>query len=256
MSKSTKFICIGHKPPDFTPLANYLMLCPKSLNMPNELVISDDRFGKEIDGASFAEYSQLFGLAELINSGDIKADALYLFQYRKFLSPFSGGFDSIAKWVKILSPRLAIELFPQAEIFEEIKNNLIVGPIFNFGESISDNYSKAHVTEDLVTFAAACSESGELTNSDIKQLASMRGFIPSPALCYIKVELFLEIMTILKNVCMIFIKNYYSKREGYQSRSTGYLLERLHSLIICQKILNGQLSESIAWNRYVINTEI
>ena len=80
MSKETKLICVGHKPPDFYPLVDYLMLCPSSLNMPNELVISDERFGKEIDGASFAEYSQLFGLAELIKSGDI----LY----------FDEGFDS------------------------------------------------------------------------------------------------------------------------------------------------------------------
>ena len=256
MSKETKLICVGHKPPDFYPLVDYLMLCPSSLNMPNELVISDDRFGKEIDGASFAEYSQLFGLAELIKSGDIRADTLYLFQYRKFISPFSGGFDSIAPWVKILPPNLASELFPQANILEDISNSLIVGSIFDFGESVADNYSKAHVTEDLVTFAAACSESCELSSSDIKLLASMRGIIPSPALCFIKVELFLEIMKILKNVCMIFIKNYYSKREGYQSRSTGYLLERLHSLIICQKIMNGQLSDSIVWNRYVINAGI
>jgi len=256
MSRETKLICVGHKTPNFSPLANYLMLCPSSLNMPNELVISDGRFGEEIDGASFAEYSQLFGLAELIKSGEFNAEALYLFQYRKFLSPFLGGFDSKAPWVKILSPKLAIDLFPQEITFEEISNTLIVGSIFDFGESISDNYSKAHVTEDLVTFAAACSESGELTNADIKLLASMRGIIPSPALCYITVELFLEIMKILKNVCIIFMKNYYSKREGYQSRSTGYLLERLHSLIICKKIMGGQLSDSVVWNRYVINAEI
>jgi len=87
MSKETKLICVVHMPPDFYPLVDYLMLCPSSLNMPNELVISDDRFGKEIDGAIFAEYSQLFGLAELIKSGDIRADTLYLFQYRKFISP-------------------------------------------------------------------------------------------------------------------------------------------------------------------------
>ena len=62
---------------------------------------------------------------------------------------------------------------------------------------------------DVVTFAAACSESGELSSTDIKLIASMRGIIPSPALCLIKVELFLEIMKILKNVCMIFIKNYF-----------------------------------------------
>ena len=232
------------------------MLCPESLGLPNELVIRDDRFGSNYDGASLAEYSQLFGLAELIESGDFDADGLFLFQYRKFISPITGGYESVAPWVKILSPSNAADVFPDLESFNEHSDQMIIGSIFNFGESISGNYSKVHVTEDLVTFSAACSESGAIPPSDIKLLASMHGIIPSPALCYISTHHFLELMKPLKMACEAFMKHYHVKRTGYQSRSTGYLLERLHSLLICQRVMNSSIDNPIIWNRYVINTDI
>ena len=249
-------MCIGHKQPDFHPPLDYLMLCPESLGLPNELVIRDDRFGSNYDGASLAEYSQLFGLAELIESGDFDADGLFLFQYRKFLSPITGGYESVAPWVKILSPSNAADVFPDLESFNKHSDQMIIGSIFNFGESISGNYSKVHVTEDLVTFSAACSESGAIPPSDIKLLASMHGIIPSPALCYISTHHFLELMKPLKMACEAFMKHYHVKRTGYQSRSTGYLLERLHSLLICQRVMNSSIDNPIIWNRYVINTDI
>lgn len=256
MQKIIKYVCIGHKPPDFQPPLDYLMLCPEPLGLPNEMVIRDDRFGANFDGASLAEYSQLFGFAELIESGDFDADGLFLFQYRKFLSPIIGGYESVAPWVKVLSPKNAADVFPGIETIHNHSNQLIVGSIYNFGESISDNYSKAHVTEDLVTFAAACADSGVITPSDIKLLASMHGIIPSPALCYIPTSNFVELMKPLKMVCESFMKHYHVKRTGYQSRSTGYLLERLHSLLICQSVMNSRIENPIIWNRYVINTDI
>lgn len=256
MKRNIKLICIGHKLPDFQPPLDYLMLCPESLNLSNEIVIRDDRFGLNYDGASLAEYSQLFGLLELIKSGDFNADGLFLFQYRKFLSPRPGGYQSVAPWVKVLSPKNAEIMFPDMEHFDQFSCDLIIGSIFNFGESISDNYSKSHVTEDLVTFAAACADSDIIPPSYIKLLASMHGIIPSPALCYISVNNFLELMEPLKKVCNIFMQHYHVKRTGYQSRSAGYLLERLHSLLICQKIMNASIENPIIWNRYVINTDI
>jgi hypothetical protein len=256
MDKIIKNICVGHKPPDFIPPSDYIMLCPSSLGMNNELVISDERFGTHFDGASLAEYSQLFGLAELISAGDVQADALFLFQYRKFISPASGGYESVASWVKVLSPEFAADFFPTPDSIRNLVNKLVVGDIFNFGESISENYSRVHVNEDLVTFSAACAQSGKVNSADIKMLATMRGIIPSPALCYIETNLFLEFMKILQEVSNEFIANYYVKREGYQSRSLGYLLERLHSVLICQNIMSGDLSDVGTWNRYVINSEI
>lgn len=256
MDKIIKHICVGHKPPDFTPPSDYIMLCPSSLYMANELVISDKRFGTHFDGASLAEYSQLFGLAKLISAGDVQADGFFLFQYRKFISPASGGYDSVASWVKVLSPDMATNFFPTSDAIRNLTNKLVVGDIFNFGESISDNYSRVHVNEDLVAFAAACGQSENINPADIKMLATMRGIVPSPALCYIETDVFLKFMLILQEVANVFMTHYYVKRNGYQSRSLGYLLERLHSVLICQNIINDNLSNVGTWNRFVVNTEI
>jgi hypothetical protein len=86
MAHILKSYCIGHVPPTFLPPVEYSMLCPKPLGTPHELVIEDNRFGDGIDGGTLAEYSQLFALSEMLQSGDVVADDLFLFQYRKFRS--------------------------------------------------------------------------------------------------------------------------------------------------------------------------
>lgn len=249
-------VCVGHKVPDFNPGPDHLMLCPNTLGLPNELVLSDDRFGSKFVGSSLAEYSQLFGLADLLSSGAISADMLFLFQYRKFISPNEGGYQSVASWVKVISRTQGSELFPSRDTLLGYKGNLIVGSLLDLNESISASYAKVHVIEDLVTFSAACSESGMVNDVTIKQLASMRGIIPSPALCYVSVELFINLMNILRAVTNAFMPYYHTRRDGYQMRSTGYLLERLHSVLICQLISDGFISSAGIWNRYVVNPEI
>jgi hypothetical protein len=256
MDKITKMICVGHKIPDFSPPVDYLMLCPESIGFKNEFVISDRRFGVDYDAASMAEYSQLFGLADLIKSGDFFADYLYLFQYRKFISPMEGGYDSVASWTKVLSPKMAVDMFPGDDFLSNIKDQLIIGGLLDFGENISENYSRVHKIEDFVNFSAACAQSGAVSIDSLKLLSGMHGILPSPAICFVSVELFLNFMDILKNVGDIFMRNFHKKREGYQMRSAGYLLERLHSVIICQKIIQGEIVNPLLWNRYVINSEI
>ena len=107
--------CIGHLPPRFAPALPYTMLCPEPLGVPGELVIDDQRFGPGYDGATLAEYSQLFGLQDLIEAGDLVADRLYLFQYRKFIGLRLGGAPATAPWVRVLQPAEAQSLFPTAE---------------------------------------------------------------------------------------------------------------------------------------------
>lgn len=235
----------------------YQMLCPFSLGVSNELVVDDLRFGSKIDGAALAEYSQLFALAELLSAGDIIADNLYLFQYRKFISPNEGGLQSVAPWVKVLTSEAAGPIFPTLNQLDSVsESRIIVGSIFELGGSISENYSLVHVVDDFVMFAAACAQSGQIKAEDIRALATMRGIVPSPALSFIKVDLFLRIIDILRNVWREFSAHYQVKREGYQRRVSGYLLERLHSLLLCQWLMDGSEPNVHLWQRYVVNTEL
>ena len=80
MSKAMKAYCTGHTVPLFASPISFEMLCPASLGIPNELAIDDGRSGGLVDGGELAEYSQLFGLHDLLLSGDVVAKHLYLFQ--------------------------------------------------------------------------------------------------------------------------------------------------------------------------------
>ena len=231
------------------------MLCPKPLGTPNELVIEDNRFGDGIDGGTLAEYSQLFALSEMLQSGDVVADDLFLFQYRKFLSPNEGGLQAMAPWVKVLRPHDAAGVFPTEAQLDLVQNRVIVGSVFELGASISGNYALVHVIDDLVMFSAACAKCSDLSQSDIRSLATLRGIIPSPALCYTRVETFIRVMNILSQVWKEFSTHYHVHRDGYQRRVAGYLLERLHSVLLCKWLMDGSEPTINIWQRYVVTNQ-
>lgn len=252
MSKEMKAYCIGHTMPLFTPPVSFEMLCPVSLGIPNELVIDDRRFGGQVDGGELAEYSQLFGLHDLLLSGDVVAEHLYLFQYRKFISTTVGGAESASPWVRVLTPQLAPGVFPSGEQLNAFSGRLAVGSVFDFGESISCNYARVHVIDDLVMFAAACAQSGVMDPADIKSFASLRGIIPSPAVCCIHVDVFMKLMQTLKAVWNSYSPHYHVQRSGYQRRVAGYLLERLHSFLLCKWLMDNSEPHIQLWQRYVV----
>jgi len=252
MSKIMKAYCIGHTMPLFRPPVFFEMLCPASLGIQNELVIDDNRFGTAIDGGGLAEYSQLFGLHDLLLSGDVVAEHLFLFQYRKFVSTLMGGAESVSPWIRVLTPDLAPAIFPTQEQLDAFSGRLAVGSIFDFGESISSNYARVHVIDDLVMFAAACADSGVLDKADIKAFATLRGIIPSPAVCCIHVDVFMRIISILKAVWNAYSSDYQVARTGYQRRVAGYLLERLHSFLLCKWLMDNSEPHIQIWQRYVV----
>lgn len=252
MSNNIKSYCIGHTRPLFKPPIFYQMLCPQSLGMPNEVVIDDDRFGQGIDGGGLAEYSQLFGLHEMLLCGDVVAGDLFLFQYRKFISTQIGGVESASPWVRVLEPDSAPGLFPLQDQLDAFSGRLAVGSVFEFGESISSNYALVHVVDDFVLFVAACAESGVVSNADIKAFATLRGIIPSPSVCCIHVDVFIKLMDILKRVWNIYALNYQIRRDGYQRRASGYLLERLHSYLLCKWLMDNTEPNIQLWQRYVV----
>lgn len=244
--------CIGHVPPVFSPGIDYTMLCPKALGIPGEIVIEDNRFGPAVDGTSLAEYSQLFVLADLLSTGDIVADNLFLFQYRKFISPRIGGAQSVSPWIRVLRPEEAGTFFPTLEQLQPHSGKTIVGSLFELGGSTAANYVLVHVVDDFALFIAACARSRFLSESDIKGFTTFRGLIPSPAVAHISAPLFVRIMTILNDVWVRMFPILHIPREGYQRRSAGYLMERLHSYLLCKWLLDDNTQPINLWQRYVV----
>ena len=251
-SSRLKVYCIGHTKPTFEPPVEFQILCPQSLGMPGEIIIDDNRFGSAIDGVCLAEYSQLFGLYEMLSAGDVVTDNLYLFQYRKFVSTNRGGVPANAPWVRIVNSQEAHLIFPTFEQITSLTSRILVGELQGLGESTASNYARVHVIDDFVLFCAACLKCGSLSETDLMAFTTFLGIIPSPALCYIHVELFVELMKILKSVWAEFSRHYHIKREGYQRRVAGYLLERLHSYLLIKYLNEGKERIDVC-QRYVVS---
>lgn len=230
--------CIGHVPPVFDPDLPYTMLTPRTLGVQGEIVLADQRFGPGIHGAAAAEYSQLFGLQDMLEAGDITADRLYLFQYRKFIGLRPGGLPATSPWLNIASPAQARQLMPTLDELAAVEMPVVVGSLHALGSTIAGNYALVHVIEDLVTFAA-CLPAAGMDVAAVRRFVSFAGLLPSPALTLVDTTLFLEHMRVLRAAWRAWTQGVEVRREGYQMRVAGYLLERLHSHLLCQGLRDG-----------------
>ncbi len=250
-SATLRAFCIGHVPPRFAPALPYTMLSPRPLGVAGELVLDDARFGPGLDGAALAEYSQLFGLQDMLEAGDLVADRLYLFQYRKFIGLRAGGSPATAPWVRIARPDEAATLCPTAEQLLAAPQPVVVGSMQALGGSIAQNYALVHVIDDLVMFAACLADVG-MDAAAVKRFTTFQGLIPSPALCLVDTQLFLQQMRVLRAAWTTFATHCAVPREGYQRRVAGYLLERLHSHLLCQSLLDGSQPDVGIGHRFVV----
>ena len=250
-SPIVRAFCIGHVRPVFQPTLPYTMLSPKPLGMAGEVVIEDTRFGHGGDGAELAEYSQLFGLQEMLISGDVVADRLYLFQYRKFIGFKAGGLQATAPWVRIAPPEETGTLMPSMDELQASRHAVVVGSMFPLGGSVAKNYAMVHVIDDLVAFAACLGACG-MDPRSVRQFASFQGLLPSPTLCLVDTELFLRQMVVLRAAWDEYARYARMAREGYQRRVAGYLLERLHSHLLCQWLMDGSQGSVGIGHRYVV----
>lgn len=252
MSKVLSF-CIGHKPILFDTAHVFTFLSSELIGIDNEIFIDDKRDPFGVNGSSLSEYSQLFYLTELLINGKISADFIYLFQYRKFISPLVYGMvDNTNPYNRLITSNESQIVFPENSFLDNINCDLITGSTVNFNISISQQYSKLHVIDDMICFTACVESSLELNSIDIGNFSNLHGFIPCPTLCFIKTDHFVYIMSILKKIAIIFLQKYFIYREGYQYRSTGYLLERLHSILIFKLLRERQDFNAVTWQRYMI----
>jgi hypothetical protein len=251
-SRTLRAYCIGHVPPVFTPTLPFTMLTPRPLGVRGEIVLADQRFGLGIQGAALAEYSQLFGLQDLLEAGDLVADRLYLFQYRKFIGLREGGLPATAPWLRIAPPAQTRSLMPTEAELHAVSMPVVVGSMFALGSSVAQNYALVHVVDDLVTFAA-CLPAAGFEPAAVRRFASFQGLLPSPALCLVDTPLFLAHMRTLRAAWAEYTRGGADvRREGYQMRVAGYLLERLHSHLLCQGLADGTQPHVGLGHRYVV----
>jgi hypothetical protein len=235
-----QFFCVSHLPARFDPGRDYISVSPQQFGDRETLVIPDDHFGPAWDGRVLSEYTQLFGLADWLAGSD-HADAILLFQYRKFVSIRHSG----RRWAErdfafVSSPSEAPPLFLTDHDLSQRDGRTLVGPLLPVS-TLAAQYAKFHVAADFARFCLSLPSVDGFDLSRCASFASHRFLVPSPALGIFSVATFLRQMSILRQAWAAFHEQYYIPREGYQRRVGGFLLERLHSFLLLEEAASGAI---------------
>ena len=109
----------------------------------------------------------------------------------------------------------------------------LIGQPFFFGGGITvlEQYNACHPVRDLLRFSSEAIDAG-LPQDYVLNFLKSEFMFPSPSVGTFEVLPFLKILDVLENIAFRFIENGYLKREGYQSKSVCFLLERLHSFLL------------------------
>ena len=250
-----KYYCIGHKPPTFLISESYIHVSPNVYPELNQLIVPDDLYGEKFDGRILAEYTQLFGLAEYLKDAP-RDEKFYIFQYRKFISLRQPSTLSTNQpYAYAASSTESALLFPSQDELSVLGDELLIGNAFiNFG-TFSKHYEISHHGSDFSAFMISLYSAGGFNEQRIKNFINYPILLPAPSLGVFRVDIFLKHMEVLKVVWAHFAEHFLVARHGYQRRVGGFLLERLHSFLICEDISN-KIYNVVHGNRVVVSDSL
>ena len=253
--KKTKYFCVGHAAPIFSVSQQYLLVAPETSDHPDGLVISDDYFGEMFDGKILSEYTQLFALADhLEDHHSDSPERVYIFQYRKFLSLQSTPTASTNNpWSFVATREQAQQIFPSMDTLSVLPADFLVGPCVNFGHSLSKSYSISHIADDFVGFCVALSGMPDFDDERCERFFRHEILIPAPSLSMQPRDFFINSMNILRRAWLLYRKRFYRRREGYQRRVGGFLLERLHSFLLCEHLMHYKKEFAMQGQQITVN---
>jgi len=237
-----RFFCVSHRPPAFDPGTRFTMVSPAPGGGADAIAVADDFLGDRFHGDILSEYVQLFGLARHLAGAEAEA-RICIFQYRKFLALGPGARRSTNMAYAFASPaEEAAALFPGPRTLGTLRQSLMVGPALAV-RSLAGQYGDCHRAEDFVAFVLSLSQ---IEGFDLERCARFAGcpvLFPAPSLGIHRIGDFRRDMAVLERVWGDHAGRFpVRRRKGYQRRVGGFLLERLHSFLLQERLLRQEES--------------
>ncbi|MET4579415.1 hypothetical protein [Ottowia thiooxydans] len=252
---STINICVGHRtfPENFARYVD-LMLSPVPLNTRARSVhVPDNTFGPY--GDTLSEYAQLFWLLDHLD--DILAGHRFLrvFHYRRFIAPKKPAQAAPAinqPWAMVIQ---AHELDQYESAFDRSEETELTNTQISLDQGILGQYAQVHVLEDIVNFGHFLAQAKVIPDQQVVGFLNMTAFVPSSSIATYGKENFRAIFSVLRRAATFTESPYYQRREGYQRRAMGFLLERLNSYLLLLLMAQGRLGATQGQNM-VISDEL
>lgn len=230
------------------------MLSPVPLNTCSRTIhVPDNTFGPY--GDTLSEYAQLLWLLDHLD--DILAGHRFLrvFHYRRFIAPIRPAQAASAlnqPWAMVIQ---ANELDQYESAFDRSEESELINTQMSFDQGVLGQYAQVHVLEDMVNFGRFLAQAKVLPGQQVLGFMNMKTFIPSSSIATYGKENFRAIFSVLRRAAAFMESPYYQRREGYQRRAMGFLLERLNSYLVLLRMAQGRLAATQGQNM-VISDEL
>lgn len=249
-------VCLGHLPfPQSHERHIDLMVAPVLIAGPRRLaLVEDSRFG--VHGSALSEYAQLLWLAEHLQSLAGDCDHVRIFHYRRLVAaaaPTVGRRSSNLQWATVIQPS-------ELDAFEAEFDRVSRGEVFNtpvqFQAGMLHQYAVNHVLEDMLNFAKFLTAQGILSDTECAEFLAARVHIPSCNIGVFTTRCYAEIFDTLRSAATFLDSPYFVLRPGYQRRSVGFLLERLHSHLILRRIAAKRSPPAFGHNIVISESDV
>lgn len=244
---NTLNVCLGHVsfPPEFIRYVD-LMLSPRDVSAPcRSIVVDDSYFGEH--GSALSEYVQLLWLYDHFDSIVDGHDFVRVFQYRRFVSHGRVGRPSNRRhmrWIK------ADELLRREKDFSRHSTTELFNEIYKSRKTMLKQYEAAHVLIDMIHFSKFLLEAEVLDTKQIASFLSSPQLIPACNMGTFRVATLREVLMTLRKAAAFIETSDFTPRAGYQRRSLGFLLERLNSHLLLQRVESG--STQAAFGHHIL----
>lgn len=234
-------VCIGHQPfpMDFAHYVDYTISPLLLHGVKRLIVVPDDTYGE--NGSSLSEYAQLFWLYKKLNRVLHGEAYIRTFQYRRFVSDGQTQIGEtcslpFAKFIKTDELKFFHRDFLRSGTME------VINAPCRFAGGILGQYSSSHVLEDLLDFFSFLCKKKILSSLVVARFLREENLVPASSIALLSVENFKRVFSVLFEARNFMYEAGYTSRTGYQRRNMGFMLERLHSCLLLELLLEAKQS--------------
>lgn len=235
MNTNTFNVCLTHVdvPSFLLDKADVVITSSSSITGEKSIYIDKNEFG--INGVTLSEYAQLFALRSFLINKAISSDYVRIFHYRRFVSI---GTLTLARSKNLYwsYPIRDSDCFLFEKDFSGISNMEVFNTPIEFPDSLLNNYQREHFLGDLLLFSEFLIEKGILSTLDVANFLTLKFMIPACSIGVYRASTLTEMLNLLFLAADFRSHKNFVRREGYQERNMGFLLERLQSFIILKYI--------------------
>jgi hypothetical protein len=122
------------------------------------------------------------------------------------------------------------------------KKNWLISSIFGPIENVLTQYSSVHILRDWMRFCADAIDFGVLSNVEAFEASQTKFLIPAPSNGTFPTKILIDHLSRLESMALAYLKSGFLERDGYQRRSLGFCLERMHSYLILKHLLENGIN--------------